>query len=205
VSRIFLTKHLLCATVYLDSGICPKKSTRQQKRSNMTPSWFLVVFVVLGWAYYMVAVILMRGSIFEPMRQSINFRAEHNRFFGFVQEMLGCLMCTATEASLWTLGLTTFVLGVWLHFPETGIDAVTGQQVHLPALAEIALMGMVSFAISLAVAGEAWAIKTIVEHREMKFLAMRSELREREIDLMKRLQECETGSQGDFIFDLSEN
>ena len=42
-------------------------------------------------------------------------------------------------------------------------------------------------AASFAVSGEAWAIKTIVEHRERKFLALRNEFRQKEEDLRRQI------------------
>jgi len=114
-------------------------------------------------------------------------------------------MCTSTETALWTLGLSTAILGMCYRFPDTVIGAILNCPVHLPWFVEMILMAMISFALSLAVAGEAWAIKTVVEHQEQKFLSLRDEYREREIELLRKISELETSAadQG-FTFDLSE-
>ena len=164
---------------------------------------FFVLFV-LGWAYYMVATILMGGSIFVSMRLWIGRRAENSRVFRRLQEMLGCLMCTATEAAIWTLGVATFAIGIHYRAVSYGIGLVLNRDIMLPAIVEIALMVGVSFALSLAVAGEAWAIKTIVEHREGKFLALREEFRAREIELLQKIVQQSSGENNkEFEFDLS--
>ena len=172
---------------------------------KVTPGWFLVMFFVLGWSYYMVATILMRGSLFEPMRNAIYRRADSNRFYWYMRNMLGCMMCTATEAALWTLGPTTFGLGVWYHLPETVVGAITRQTVDLSTPIEWALMAMISFAFSLAVSGEAWAIKTVSEFNETKFVELESEYKQREIELWNKIHELETGTtrNDEYEFDLT--
>lgn len=136
----------------------------------------------------------MRGSIFVPLRRFVTRKSEeHSWFFGKVEEMLGCLMCTATEATLWTFGLTTFVIGFSLGMPKDILSAIVRHSVSLPWPFSIFLMGAISFALSLAIAGEAWAIKTIVEHREEKFLALRNEFRDREIELLGEMGRIQTG------------
>jgi hypothetical protein len=163
------------------------------------------LFFVFGWSYYMVATILMRGSIFTAMRLYVQRKAETNKIFAMLHNMLGCLMCTATEAALWTLGIATFSLCVRYRVVDHIVGSVTGQRVALPIGVEVVLAGAVAFALSLAVAGEAWAIKTIVEHQEEKFLELREEFRAREVDLLQRITELETSAidREGFNFDLT--
>lgn len=61
----------------------------------------------------------------------------------------------------------------------------------------------ISFALSLAVSGEAWAIKTIVEHREQKFLALREEFRQRELEILGKINQEELQTNR-FEYDLGE-
>ena len=153
-----------------------------------------LVFFILGWTYYMIARILMSGSIFEGMRAYIDKRAREEWFFDKIKEMLGCLMCTATEAALWTLGLTTFILGMHYGLSSLFLTAIFHKAIVLPLTAEVLLNIMISFALSLGVSGEAWAIKTIVEHQEEKFLALREEFRDREAQLLDKISTLETGT-----------
>lgn len=169
----------------------------------MTIAFFL--FVVLGWSYYMVATILMRGSIFAGMRMYIEQRATTSCLFDFLRDMLGCLMCTATEAAIWTLGVATFGIGFHYRIVSHIVSLASGERVVLPTGVEIVLALLSAFALSLAVAGEAWAIKTVVEHREQKFLKLREEFRAREVELLGRITELETAevTDKDFSFDLN--
>lgn len=164
-----------------------------------------LAFFILGWAYYMVATILMRGSIFEGLRSHVGSKSNSGSwFFSKVEEMLGCLMCTATEAALWTLGISTFVLGLWCGIVEQIMSSVTGKPIELHWLVDAILMLMISFALSLAVAGEAWAIKTVVEHKERRFLELREEFRLRELELLARVSDAESGGANlDIEYDLT--
>ena len=64
-----------------------------------------------------------------------------------------------------------------------------------------------SFALSLSVSGQAWAIKTVVEHQKVKFLTLRDEFRTRELELLARVRELEVARITDGIdqieYDLS--
>jgi hypothetical protein len=151
----------------------------------------LVVFFILGWSYYMVATILMEGSVFASMRMYVARHAETNRFFDLLRDMLGCLMCTATEAALWTVGVVSFALGFHYRLVSRAIGLMAGRQVALPISAELLLALAVAFALSLAIAGEAWGIKNVMENRDEKFLKLRSEFRAREAELLRRIAELE--------------
>lgn len=172
------------------------------KPMDITPGWALFMFFVLGWAYYMVARILMEGSIFNGMRRSVKQRAERSWFFGKVDEMLGCLMCTATEASLWTLGTTTLVLGMHYHLPETVVSAAVGSAAHLSWLTELVLMAMASFALSVAVAGEAWTIKNIFEFNRQKYFNLQESSRLREKELLAKIRRLELQPEGNEIYEF---
>ena len=163
----------------------------------------LLAFFILGWSYYMVATILMRGSIFAGMRGYVENKADDGSwFFSKVREMLGCVMCTATEAALWTLGVSTFVVGLSYGVIEQIVGAAVGGSVNLPWPAEVLLTAAMSFALSLAVSGQAWAIKTIVEHRERQFLELREGFRTRENELLARITELESAVDMQYEFDL---
>ena len=163
--------------------------------------WFsLLAFFVMGWAYYMTATILLRGSLFIGLRGRIDQIAESGSWLCTkIREMLGCLMCTATEAAIWTLGIATLGLGLWYNVPDAIIGAAlekigaigSDKMIALPWYASVAIMAGVSFALSLAVAGQAWGIKCIVEHQEVKFLELRKGSRAREIELLERISELE--------------
>lgn len=155
----------------------------------------LLIYLILGAAYYMAATILMKGSIFEGMRKFIESEARWSGFFDFLKRMLGCMMCTATELSLWTAGLMTFIFGLYFHIADEIFGALMetlgaiepGQAFLLSWWMEIPAMFAVSIAVSFAIAAEAWIIKTFFEHRERKFLALREEFRRQETDLLSRL------------------
>jgi hypothetical protein len=164
---------------------------------TMKPIWFLLVFFVFGWAYYMVARILMEGSIFNGMRRAVKHRAEESGFFAKIDEMLGCLMCTATEAAIWTLGVATFWLGLHYDLPETVVSSIIGRPAELNTLAQVVLMVMASFAISLAVAGEAWAINVVFEYNRGKYFAAKNKWRRREADLLEKIRRLEAGEGAD--------
>ena len=171
-------------------------------------SAFPLVFFILGWAYYMVATILMKGSIFTGMRMGISRRAETSRPFAFLRNMLGCLMCTATESALWTLGVSSFILGFHYRIPSHLIGILAGRVIVMPAISELFLALGAAFALSLAVAGEAWGIKMIVENRDEKFLALRNEYRSREMELLSQIAALEnstgsTKSEVEFQYDLT--
>jgi hypothetical protein len=162
----------------------------------------LTVFVLLGWSYYMASRALMSGALFAEARRAIDRRAsEGERVFEFLSRMLGCLMCTALELSLWTLGLLTLAFGLYFRLGERvasalvavagGGRAATGP---VPLLLELAVVVGAALAVSFAVAGEAWAIKTVVEHREARFLALRDEYRAREQALRERIVALTEGS-----------
>ena len=151
----------------------------------------IFAFFMLGWSYYMVATILMEGTIFQAMRMYIGRRAEANRFFYFVRDMLGCLMCTATEAALWTVGVASFAIGFHYNFASHAISMMAGRPVALPIGVELLLMLAAAFALSLAIAGEAWGIKNVMENRDEKFLKLRSEFRQREEELLQRIADLE--------------
>lgn len=166
--------------------------------------WAFILFHIFGWAYYMVATILMKGTIFASMRLTIARKAETSAFHRFVKEMLGCLMCTATEAAMWTLGVAAAILGSVYRIPSHVIGTLSGGEVAIPMAFEIMLSFASALALSFAVAGEAWAIKLIVENRDEKFLALREEFRAREAELLDRLAKHETGqdSATEYEFDL---
>lgn len=178
--------------------------------------WFgMLAYFVMGSACYMAATILMKGSIFIGLRGQIDRRAEKGSWICTkIREMLGCLMCTATEVAIWTLGIASFGFGLWYSVPNAIVGATLetigtigpNVAITLPWYTSTAIMAGVSFALSLAVAGQAWGIKCIVEHREVKFLELRSESRAREIELLKQISASETaGAKGgdSYKFDLS--
>ena len=152
----------------------------------------LLAFFILGWTYYMASTILMEGSIFTAMRMYIARRAETNRFLYWIRDMLGCLMCTATEASLWTVGVASFALGFHYKFASHAISMMAGKPVALPIGVELLLAAAGAFALSLAVAGEAWGIKNVMENRDEKFLKLRKEFRENEARLLDKIAALES-------------
>lgn len=165
------------------------------------------VFIILGFTYYMVATILMRGSIFVSLRGWVMNRARSgNWFFNKVHEMLGCLMCTATEAAIWTLGLAIFIIGIQYDVVRQILSTISARNAVLSLPVEIFLTAMLAFAISLAVGGEAWVIKTVAEHRERRFLELRKEFREKEIDFQKQIANLESGrsNAAEYIFDMED-
>jgi len=168
----------------------------------MSLGFFL--FFIFGWTYYMVATILMRGTIFVGLRAHIDKRADNEKIFRFLREMLGCLMCTATEAAFWTLGVTAIIIGLRYHLVNRILSELIKGRINLPLVAEIPLAFMAGFALSLAVAGEAWGIKCIVEHQEEKFLSLREEFRAKEAELLQKISELEQGKEASngFDFDL---
>ena len=163
----------------------------------------LFLFFVLGWSYYMVASILMRGSIFIGMRLYIDNRVGTCWIFNFLHEMLGCLMCTATEAAIWTLVPTTFVLDIHYRIVSALISGTIGRRIVLPIVAEVVLALLSGIALSFAVSGEAWAIKTIVEHKEEKFLALRDESRARELELLEKIAVLEASALANDEFEFN--
>ena len=165
--------------------------------SFLTPGWALLAFFVLGWSYYMVSTILMEGSIFVGLRMYIGKKAsDGSKFFGFFRSMLGCMMCTATEASLWTLGIASFIVCVRYGL----IEAFIGQQTSL--FPEVILSACVAFALSLAISGEAWAIKMVVENNDRKFLKLREEFRTRESELLDRIADLEKNRGNEYRFEF---
>ena len=105
--------------------------------------------------------------------------------------MLGCLMCTATETALWTLGVTSFFMDWQYRFVSHAISVMAGKPVALPIGVELLLAAAAAFALSLAVAGEAWGIKNVMENRDEKFLKLRKEFRENEAQLREKIAELE--------------
>lgn len=165
-------------------------------------------FFVLGWTYYMVSTILMEGTVFAAMRMYVARRAETSRFFYWVRDMLGCLMCTATETAIWTVGATSFVFGFHYRFVSHAISMMAGKPIALPTGAELLLAFAAAFALSLAIAGEAWGIKNVMENRDEKFLKLRREFRANEAGLLEKIATLEkqiaTGGGDDKIeYDLS--
>jgi hypothetical protein len=165
----------------------------------------IFAFFILGWTYYMVATILMEGTIFTAMRMYVGRRADTNRFFYWVRDMLGCLMCTATEAAIWTVGVVSFALGFHYDIVSHAISMMAGKLVALPIGIEVLVTLAAAFALSLAIAGEAWGIKNVMENRDDKFLALRKEFRAREAELLERIASLEMscGSGEKVEFDLS--
>jgi hypothetical protein len=135
----------------------------------------LLAFFVLGWSYYMVASILMKGSIFAPLREYLSVCAENSGIRGFFCKMLQCLMCTATQAALWTLGLTSGIIGVCYRIPSHVITVMAGRPVLLSTVAEFFIAFAAAFALSLAVAGEAWVINLAASHRSEQILRLHKE------------------------------
>jgi hypothetical protein len=180
--------------------------SKNQWRNSMLGT-LLFAFVILGWACYMAATILMEGSIFAAMRMYVSSRAETNRLFYWIRDMLGCLMCTATEVALWTIGIAGFLLGFHYRFASHAVGIMAGKPVALPIGVELVLSFAGAFAVALAIAGEAWGIKNVMENRDEKFLRLREEFREQEAELLERIAHLEirAGSDGkdDVDFDLS--
>ncbi len=163
---------------------------------NNAASLGTLAFVLLGWSFYMASRAVMSGSLFVGFRRFVDACAEARIFpFPTIRSMLGCLMCTSIELSLWTVGVLTLALGLYFHVARAIVAALLqvggvvprGQPVAVPAGLEFAVMAGVAVASSFAIAGEAWAIKTIVEHREEKFLALRHEFAERENHLRAQI------------------
>lgn len=169
--------------------------------------WFSVLaFLILGWCFYMSSTALMKGTIFIRLRGYIGRRAEGSKFFMFLREMLGCLMCTSMETSFWTVGIFTFTVGMYFHAANqilSGTLQILGtissvQSIIFPVWAEAITMLCIAIAVSFAISGEAWAIQTVVEHNEQKFLDLRAEFREKEEELLQQLlmaQSIETGQE----------
>jgi uncharacterized protein YlxW (UPF0749 family) len=88
------------------------------------------------------------------------------------------------------------------------VSVMGGRPILLPVGIEFLLAVSVAFALSLAVAGEAWGIKNVMENRDDKFLALRKEFRAREANLLQQIVELETRAasgkgESEFKFDLS--
>jgi len=166
-----------------------------------------LIFFILVWSYYMAATILMEGSMFMAMRMYIARHAGTNRFYNIVRDMLGCLMCTSTEATLWTAGVASLVLGFHYNIASHAISVMAGRPIALPTGIEFLLALATAFALSLAIAGEAWGIKNVMENRDEKFLKLRREFREQEAELLKRIADLEiqavSGDHNGFEIDLS--
>ncbi len=165
--------------------------------------WALLAFFVLGWAYYMAAVILMQGSIFGRFRDYVECRALESGVCAFFNAMLGCMMCTATEASLWTIGVASFILGWAYRIPDHAVSMAAGRSVALPSAAEGILSFAAAFALSLAVAGEAWAINLVAARRHEKFERLRAESAERERNLIEMISTLQKGQLEEAEIDLS--
>ena len=185
---------------YKSASILP---VRKIGGGSMIFGWLLLGFFVLGWAFYMAAVILMEGSIFRGLREFVGERAVGNGAYAFFNEMLGCLMCTATEASLWTLGVASFILGWAYRIPDHAVSMAAGRSVVLPSVAEGILAFAAAFALSLAVAGEAWAINVVIEHRRKKFDRLRAESEEEMNRLLGIINKLEEGQLEEAEIDLS--
>jgi hypothetical protein len=172
---------------------------------TITPLWVLLAFFILGWSYYMVATILMKGSLFISFRAHVEANVSRNMFYYKLNEMLGCLMCTATQTALWTLGLSTFVLGLSNHLPEMILSGVFGKPIELPFVSELILTAMISFALSVSVSGQAWVIHRYLESRANDIDALNETFQKRELELLAELHNCHNlgNAREQYEFDLT--
>jgi hypothetical protein len=162
----------------------------------ITPDWVLVSFIVFGFAYYIGCEALMHSLLFAPMRYRIKSLSTTSKFFLFLRNMLNCMQCTAIEVVFWTLGIIALTLGMCYHLPEKVVTALVLQPAHLPWLVEFVFMFLAAFAMSLAVAAEAWAIKVMVESTNEKFLVLKAQFQKRETALLERIRALETKPRG---------
>jgi uncharacterized protein YlxW (UPF0749 family) len=99
------------------------------------------------------------------------------------------------------------VFGFHYRLVSHTISMMAGRPVVLSTGIEVLFALAAAFALSLAIAGEAWGIKNVMENRDEKFLKLRREFRAREAELLQRIADLETQAlSGDgerVVFDLS--
>jgi len=105
--------------------------------ASASPQWWcliaLLAIVPLGLAVRQLAFALLKGSIFQPLRDYIRIGQREGRFgFGKLNQLFTCQLCMSMQCSIWTVALPLIIVGylagvtVWVpsvvgHFADAAL------------------------------------------------------------------------------------
>ena len=134
-------------------------------------AYLLVGLVLLSLAVKQLSYALAKGSLFEPLRQSIR-DAMLDGVFGMktINELFTCRLCMTMQVSVWVVMVPVFIL---CHYT----DPVSGTfSVEAPAAVKLVLHFMGSFLYAFAVSALALKLWNDLEMPVEQFEQMRIDL-----------------------------